>query len=159
DVRELRHARALLTTNLKVGGYVTWIYDCVADNLKPGKTRAQVQATIDDDPTLCERPKFHLGATRDAADEVTLGVVCLPRPPNKLEPSHLPKDELAKRPPVPKLAVGDYVIVSGKFDTSSPHSERNSDGLLVYAALDHAKPPATAPAIVPLPAIKLTPPA
>src|SRR5262249_41311737 len=92
DVRELRiHRRAFLATEISVGGYVTWIYDCVVDNLKPGKTRAQVQKAIDDDPTICERPKFHLGAAKDTRDDVTLWVVDVPRPANKLELRNLSK--------------------------------------------------------------------
>ena len=32
----------------------------------------------------------------------------------------------------PPYAVGDQVEITGTFKLSSPHSERNSDGLLVY---------------------------
>ena len=160
DVRELRvNGRAVVGTEIKVQGYITWIYDCVTDVMRPGKTRAQVQKAIDDDPTLCQRPKLHLAATRDANDDVALWVVDVPRAPNKLELRMLGKDELSKWPTPPKLALGDYVVLTGKFDYTSPHSERNSDGLLVFRAIDHVAPAANASAGVPLPAIKLVTPA
>jgi hypothetical protein len=124
--------RKLLGTEVKVKGYITWIYNCLAAVRKPGEPRAQAQKRIDDDQTLCERAKFYLGSSKDTDPERSLWVVDVPRPPFKLEKERLPKSELANWPAVPKLAVGDYVIVTGNFNLSSPHAERNSDGLLVY---------------------------
>jgi len=156
DVRELRvNGRSVVGTEIKVAGYITWIYDCVSDVMRPGKTRAQVQKAIDEDQTLCQRPKLYLGATRDTSEDYALWVVDVPRAPTKLEIRNLSKDEIAKWPTPPKLAVGDYVVVTGTFDYASPHSERNSDGLLVFHAIDHTTPPAKDPARVPLPTIKL----
>jgi hypothetical protein len=83
-------------------------------------------------------------ALSDAADtpaEKSLWVVDVPRPYYKVELSRLPKDELRNPPPdkcdpkkntCPPYAVGDEVTITGDFKLSSPHSERNSDGLLVY---------------------------
>src|ERR1051325_6181866 len=62
--RELRvHGKPMLGTEIRVKGYVTWIYDCVAAvaAANPRATRAQVQAAIASDGGLCERPKFYLG--------------------------------------------------------------------------------------------------
>ena len=132
-------------TEIQVKGYITWIYDCAKAIGKPRQTPAQIRKLIDEDPTLCERPKFYLGSTKDTSPEHALWVVDVPRPPNKLEKERLPRDELAAWPAVPKLAVGDYVVVTGKFDVSSPHAERNSDGLLVYGSLEHAAPSAPPP--------------
>jgi tetratricopeptide (TPR) repeat protein len=147
--RELRvGGRKLLGTEIQVKGYILWIYSCAKAVGKPKETPAQTQKRIDEDPTLCERPKFYLGSTKDTALEAGLWVVDVPRPPNKLEKERLPKAELAARPAVPRLAVGDYVIVTGKYDVSSPHAERNSDGLLVYGSLAHATP---SPALPPSP--------
>jgi tetratricopeptide (TPR) repeat protein len=155
ELRELRvNGRPLAGTEIKVHGYITWIYDCVTDVIRPGKTRAQVQKAIDDDPTLCQRPKFHLGATPDASEDVTLWVVDVPRAPNKLERKMLSKDDIAKWPTPPKFAVGDYVVVTGTFDYASPHSERNSDGLVVFHAIQPA-PVTVSAASIPLPALKL----
>jgi hypothetical protein len=139
SVKELRVAkRKFLDTDVKVVGTITWIYDCPKAVATQGETLASVQKRIDKDPTLCERPKFHLGDTATTPDEMTLWVVDVPRPPNKAEKARLPKAEIAAWPAVPKLAVGDRVVVSGRFAVSSPHNESNSDGLLVYAAIEPA---------------------
>lgn len=148
--------RPLLDQDVKVSGYVTWIYDCVTALQRPGQARAKVQRRIDADPTLCERPKFYLGDARDTAPEQSLWVVDVPRPFNKLEVERLPKADRTpatypdRCEPSPKqpgpfcmpLAVGDYVTLSGKFAVASPHSERNSDGLLVFGSVSSAPPPA-----------------
>ena len=126
-------------TRVRVGGYVTWIYDCTAALAQPGKTRAQIQKRIDGDPSLCERPKFYLGDARDTPPDRSLWVVDVPRPPNKLERERLPAAELARWPAVPRLAVGAYVEVTGTFALRSPHDEANSDGLIVYEAIDTLK--------------------
>jgi hypothetical protein len=100
---------------------------------------------IDEDPTKCERPKFYIGDAADTPPEKSLWVVDVPRPYNKLELERLPKDELRNPPPdkcnpktdpkksvCPPYQVGDQVEITGTWRLSSPHSERNSDGLLVY---------------------------
>src|SRR5690606_16746188 len=79
--------------------------------------------------------------TRDTPHERALWVVDVPRPPNKLEKERLPKEELRAWPKVPKYKLGDYVVVTGTFALQSPHSERNSDGLLVFEAIEPAKRP------------------
>ena len=152
--RELRvRGKRLLGTELKVKGYVTWIYDCPAALAagNPKATRAQILVAIDKDPTLCERPKLYLGDSKTTPRDVALWVVDVPRPPNKLERVHLPKAELAAWPAVPRVAVGDYVVVTGTWEIRSPHGEHNTDGLIVYKAVERATPsttpaPASAPA-------------
>jgi tetratricopeptide (TPR) repeat protein len=151
-VQELRvHAKKHLGTLVEVEGTVTWVYNCVDALLKKGQTRAQIQKRIDRDPTQCERPKFFLGTTGRAPVEQSLWVVDVPRPPNKIEKARLPKDELAKWPAVPKVAVGDRVVVTGTFTQVSPHQERNSDGLVVFSAI------APAPAAI-TPGARIAPP-
>lgn len=152
DVRALRFDRSLLGSTVKVGGYITWIYDCVTAVGKPGVPRARVQKQIDEDPSLCERPKFYLGPARKTLDMDAIWVVDVPRRPFKIEKERLPREQLAAWPPVPRLAVGDYVVVTGTWTLRSPHNESNSDGLLVFEALDHVAPPAAAPRLVPPPA-------
>jgi tetratricopeptide (TPR) repeat protein len=141
SVRELRVAGTKrLDTEVKVRGYVIWIYDCLTDVAKRGESRAKTQKRIDDDPTICERKKLYLGDTKDAARDKALWVVDVPRPPNKLERERLPKEELKAWPKVPELELGQYVTVTGKFALRSPHNEMNSDGLVVFAAIEPAKP-------------------
>lgn len=144
-----------LDQDIAVRGYVIWIYDCATELQRPGISRAQVQRKIDDDPTLCERKKLYLGDAKTTPPERALWVVDVPRPPNKLEKARLPKAELAAWPKVPVIAVGDYVEITGKFAVQSPHSETNSDGLLVFAGVTKVKPgpptlvPASPPVTVP----------
>jgi tetratricopeptide (TPR) repeat protein len=96
-------------------------------------------------------------------------VVDVPRRPFKLEQERLPAEELARWPAVPRLAVGAYVEVTGKFALRSPHDEANSDGLVVYEAIDTTKTappevaptaprPVTLPAVPALPAPAVSPP-
>ncbi len=145
-VRELRIAGAKLqNTQLAVKGVITWVYDCVTDNRRAGESDRQVHARIDADPTLCERPKFYVGDTRDTSRELSLWVVDVPREYNKLELRMTTKQDRDQpdrcepgdhtRKICPPYRVGDDVLVVGTFSTSSPHAERNSDGLLVYAAM------------------------
>jgi len=132
--------KKLLDTKITVKGYIIWVYSCVDEVRTPGEKPAAAQKRIDEDPTLCERPKFYLGMDKKTPVEKGLWVVDVPRLPNKLEKARLPKDELKNWPKVPKFKLGDYVAVTGDFKLSSPHSERNSDGLLVFASLAPAKP-------------------
>src|SRR5665647_2345469 len=105
--------KPLLGTEVKVKGYITWIYDCA-------KATGRTQQQLDADPTVCARPRFYLGARKGGAVEQSMWVVDVPRPPNKLERERLPKADLAKWPAVPRLAVGDYVAVAATFDLKSP---------------------------------------
>lgn len=132
-VRELAVlGKPLLGTEIQVSGYVLWIYDCASAERRPKESAASVKRRIDADPTICERKKLYLGDTKDTPLERALWVVDVPRPPTKLEKQRLPKDELAAWPKVPAIAVGDHVTITGSFALASPHSERNSDGLLVW---------------------------
>lgn len=141
DPRYLRvNGRKVLDTTIKVRGYIIWIYNCVDDVRGRKESRAAAQRRIDDDPTQCERPKFYLGSAKTTPVERGLWVVDVPRPPNKLEKTRLPKQELAAWPKVPRLKVGDYVELTGDFKIASPHNERNSDGLVVFASIAPVKP-------------------
>ncbi|HSD88363.1 MAG TPA: hypothetical protein VLB44_12635 [Kofleriaceae bacterium] len=150
SVKELRvKGRKLLDTELTVHGFVTWAYDCKTAIRKPDEDDKALQARIDEDPTLCERPKFYIGDTAQTPPEKSLWIVDVPRPYNtleikrikkkdRIEPDRCEPDELAKKPMesiCPPYAVGDEVEITGKFSTSSPHSERNSDGLIAFKSM------------------------
>lgn len=153
--RELRvHGKPVLGTEVKVKGYITWIYDCAAavGVANPKATRAQIQVAIATDPTLCERPKFYLGDARNTPRDASIWVVDVPRAPTKQERDRLPKEELQAWPAVPKLTLGDHVAVTGTWAVQSPHAEHNTDGLLVYKALDRATPAAAGAAAAAPPA-------
>ena len=145
SIKEMRvKGRKLLDTEITVKGIVTWAYDCPTAVREPGMDDKTVQKIIDEDPTKCERAKFYIGDAADTPAEKSMWVVDVPRPFNKLEIERLPKEELKTPPPdrcdpkkdkgitCPVYKVGDTVEITGTWKMSSPHSERNSDGLLVY---------------------------
>jgi len=145
-VKELRvKGKKLLESEVTVKGVITWAYDCPTAIRQPGMADKDLQKMIEDDPSKCERPKFYLGDAADTPAEKSLWVVDVPRPYYKVELSRLPKDEIRNPPPdrcdakadpkktvCPPYKVGDQVEITGTWKLSSPHSERNSDGLLVF---------------------------
>lgn len=144
-IKELRvKGKKLLDSDITVHGFITWAYDCATAVRKPEETDKDVQKRIDEDPTLCERPKFYIGDAKDTPPEKSLWIVDVPRPYNKLEMERMKKPERnlpdrcepGEKDPKKNIcgpyAVGDEVTITGTFKTSSPHSERNSDGLIVY---------------------------
>ena len=145
-VKELRvKGKKLLESEVTVKGVITWAYDCPTAIRQPGMSDKELQKMIEEDPSKCERPKFYLGDAADTPAEKSLWVVDVPRPYYKIELSRLPKDDLRNPPPdrcdakadpkktvCPPYKVGDQVEITGTWRLSSPHSERNSDGLLVY---------------------------
>jgi len=146
--RELRvRGQRALGTEVQVNGYVTWIYSC-AETLAASNrnaSQAQIAAAIQKDPTLCDRPKFSLGDTKGTSREASLWVVDVPRPPTKAELGARKKSDVAW-PEVPRVALGDYVAVTGTWALYSPHAEHNTSGLLVYKSLEHPPPPQPTPA-------------
>jgi hypothetical protein len=145
-VKELRvKGKKLLESDVVVKGVVTWAYDCPTAIRQPGMSDKDLQKMIEDDPSRCERPKFYLGDAPDTAAEKSLWVVDVPRPYYKADLSRISRDELRNPPPdrcdpradpkksvCPPYKVGDQVEVTGTWRLESGHSERNSEGLLVY---------------------------
>lgn len=181
SVKELRvKGKKLFDTDISVHGYITWVYDCATAIRKEGETDQQVHDRIDSpkivdqatkkmegDPTLCERPKFYIGDTKDTPPEKSLWVVDVPRDYNRQELKNVEKKDrnpvvenkcepTDKKDPkkyfCPPYAVGDEVTITGSFKTSSPHSERNSDGLLVYKKMHNETQKWDSPDIQPPPA-------
>jgi hypothetical protein len=164
SVKELRvKGKKLFETDLAVHGFITWAYDCQTANRKPDETDKDLQKRLDEDPTLCERPKFYIGDAKDTPAEKSLWIVDVPRPYNKLEMERMkkpernlpdrcePKEKDPKKNICPPYAVGDEVEVTGTFKMSSPHSERNSDGLLVYKKMKNVTQTWETPDIAPPP--------
>lgn len=154
--RELRLRGAPLRgTEMRVKGYVTSIYDCAAELARsnPDLGRAAILDAIDRDPRHCDQPRFYLGEVKGAPVEASISVVDVPRPPSKPERDSLSRAELAAWPAVPKIAVHDPVIVTGTWALRSPRGEYDSNGLLVYKALEHiapGTPSAVGPAAAPV---------
>jgi hypothetical protein len=145
-VKEMRvKGKKLLESDVTVKGVVTWAYDCPTAIRQPGMSDKDVQKLIEEDPSRCERPKFYVGDSADTPPEKSMWIVEVPRPYYKIELERLPKDELRNPPPdrcdakadpkkstCPPYKVGDQVEITGTWKLTSPHTERNSDGLLVY---------------------------
>ena len=155
SVKELRvKGKKLFDTEVTVKGVVTFVYDCATAIRGPNEDETAVQKRIDEDPTLCERPKFYIGDTAQTPIEKSLWVVDIPRPWNKLELKNLKKQQREQDPNAgmrcepnekdpkkqicPPYKIGDEVTVVGKFALSSPHTERNTDGLIVYKSMKNA---------------------
>lgn len=144
-VKEMRvKGKKLLETEVTVKGFVTWVYDCPTAVRKPNEETKDVQDRIDKDPTICERAKFFIGDATTTPAEKSLWVVDVPRPYNKIEIKRIKKDQRndplrcepdekdPKKAICPPYALNDEVEVTGTWKLASPHSERNSEGLLVY---------------------------
>ena len=137
--RELRvHGRGLYGRELKVEGYVTWIYDCATELARGNHeaSDAEIAASIDNMPELCDAPMFSLGDARQTPRDASIWVVDVPRFPHKSERTQRTRADLAALPAVPRLAVGDHVVVTGTWSVDSPKGERNASGLLVYRAVE-----------------------
>jgi hypothetical protein len=178
SVKELRvKGRKFLETEVTVQGYVTWVYECKTALREPGMTDEDVQKLIEAEPDRCERPKFYIGDAADTPAEKSLWVVDVPRPYNKaemkvrkkgdpVEPYRCDPAQLAKTPllsPCPPYKVGDKVTLTGTFSVASPHSERNTDGLVVFKKMKNetagyeSPPPVELPPGTPPPATKISP--
>lgn len=145
SVKEMRvKGKKLLETEVTVKGYVTWAYDCVTAVREPTESEEDVKKRIDADPTICQRAKFYVGDETGTPPEKSIWVVDVPRPYNKLELERIkkrdrndplrcePGERDKKKSVCPPYNVGDQVEITGTWRLSSPHSERNSEGLLVY---------------------------
>ena len=138
SVREMRlKSNKLLNTEVQIKGFVTWIYDCVAERQGPGDTAAQVRKRIEEDPTQCDKPHFFLGDAPDTSPERSIWVVGVPRKLRADELRLLSRQERNNLPKVPNIKVGDEVIVTGGWEKQSPDGFTNSDGLLLYKDLQN----------------------
>lgn len=161
SIKELRvQGQKYLKTEITVSGYVVWAYDCATAIRQPSEDDAAVKKRIETDPTLCRRPAFYLGDTDGTPVERATWIVEVPRLPTAAEKKNLPKELIETWPAVPPYKVGDQVIVTGTWTTSSPHGENNTDGLLVYSKMKNVTQNWETPALDPnaLPPATIAPP-
>jgi hypothetical protein len=138
SVREMRlKGRKLFESDLKIKGYITWIYDCAAEVRKPEMTDKQVAKLLEEQPDMCNRPHFFIGDTKDTPPEKSVWVVEVPRALRKDELKTYTKEEIRAMPRVPGFDIGDEVIVHGTWDQKSPKGFFNSDGLLAYKEMEN----------------------
>jgi hypothetical protein len=138
-VKEMRVAgsKYLNSDNITLRGFVVWAYDCATAIRRSGESDEAVAKRIEEDPMQCRRPAFYLGDDRSTPAERAVWVVEVARPPTAAEKKNLPKDVIKAWPPVPVYAVGDEVVVTGKWATTSPHGEGNTEGLLIYSSMNN----------------------
>jgi len=130
-----------LDSEIKAKGFIVWIYDCGTAIRTPDMTDKQVAELLANEPERCQRPNFFIADTAQMPRDKGIWVVDVPRPPREDEKKALPKEELAAWPEVPKYALGDQVVMEGKWAMESPLGFRNSDGLLIYKALTNLTVP------------------
>ena len=159
-VKELRvQGHRYLKQDVTLKGYVVWAYDCATAIRQPDEAPEAVAKRIEENPTLCRRPAFYVGDAPDTPVERAVWVVEVPRPYTKLEKERLPKEEIEAWPAVPPYKVGDEVVVTGQWNTSSPHGESNTEGLLIYTSLKNVTQAWEAPAPVQVADPAIRPPA
>ena len=169
-VKELRvKGTKLVDTDLTVHGFITWAYDCPTTVRKPEESDKDVQKRIDEDPTLCERAKFYIGDDKTTPAEKSLWIVDVPRPYNKLEMERMKKPERnlpdrcepnekdRRRASARRTRWATRSRSPARSRYSSPHSERNSDGLIVYKKMKNITQNWETPDIAPPPGAEGTP--
>lgn len=138
SVREMRLKSAkLLNSEVRVKGFVTWIYDCVSELQGPDESAADVRKRVEEDPTLCQRPHFFIGDSPDTSGERSVWVVDVPRKPRPDELRNMGRQERASLQKPPRIDLGDEVLVTGVWNRESPKGFSNSEGLLVYKDLEN----------------------
>jgi len=149
SVKELRvQGKQYMDTEISVHGFVTWVYDCATAIRTGDQSDADVKKAIEADPTKCRRPVFYLGDDAQTPGERSIWVVEIPRELREYETKNLSKEQKDWQnryekgvkvdidgKVVPPYKLADEVVVTGTWKLSSPHGERNSDGLLVYKTM------------------------
>lgn len=124
-----------LDTEVRVKGYVVWIYDCATAIRTPQMDDKEVAKILENEPERCSRPHFTLGDKPDTPPDRGIWVVDVPRAPRKddklLGPEIYAQME-AEWKALPPFKLGDEVTVTGTWALVSPKGFRHSDGLLVY---------------------------
>jgi hypothetical protein len=138
-VAEMRlNGNKFLDTEVRVKGFVIWMYDCATAIRTPDMDDKQLQRILADEPERCNRPNLYLGDKATDPTDRGIWVVDIPRPPRPDELKVLPKDVLRDWPKVPNFKVGQEVTVTGKWSLKSPEGFANSTGLLVYGSVQFA---------------------
>lgn len=145
-VAEMRlKGQKLLNTEVKVKGFVVWIYDCATAIRTPDMSEKELKRILADEPERCSRPHLVLGDAADTPPDRGIEVVEYPRPLRKDEKKGLPDEMVAEAEAayaaLPEFKVGDEVVVTGTWALKSPKGFRNSDGLLVYGAMENLSAP------------------
>jgi hypothetical protein len=147
SVREMRlQGNRFLGTEVRVKGYVIWVYDCATAIRTAEMSEAELKKVLEEEPERCSRPNLYLGDSRDTPPDRGIWLVEVPRQPRKDELKGLPEDMVREMQEqwsaLPPFQVGDEVVATGSWDLTSPKQFSNSDGLLVYKSLQNLTTPA-----------------
>jgi len=150
SVREMRlRGDRYLGTEVKIKGYVLWIYDCPTALRTPEMTDKELQRILRDEPERCNIPHFYLGDEANSPADKSVWIAEVPRAPRKDElkagDEELVAQMKAAFEAMPKFSVGDQLTVSGTWETSSPRGFKREEGLLVYGGLQNLSQAAATP--------------
>lgn len=147
-VREMRlQGNRYLGSDVRVQGYVTWVYDCATAIRTAEMSEDDLQRIIREEPERCDRPNIYLGDAPDAQTDKGIWVVEVPRQPREDElgtgayPPEMVDEIIDRFVNMPPFEVGDQVEVTGRWDLTSPTGFRNSDGLLTYSSMKNLSKP------------------
>jgi len=136
SVAEMRlRGNKFLDTEVKVKGYVVWIYDCATAIRTPEMSDKDVARLIEEQPEKCIPPHLYLGDKPDTPPDRGIWVVDVPRPMRKDDknlPNEMQAEMQARLKALPGFRLGDEIVLTGKWSLESERRFRNSDGLLVY---------------------------
>ena len=143
-----------LDTEVKVKGYVVWIYDCATAIRTPEMTDKELAKILENEPERCSRPHFTIADKADTPPDRGIWVVDVPRPVRKddklLGPEILAQME-AEWKSLPPFKLGDEVVVNGTWTLVSPKGFRHSDGLVVYKGMTNNTTGAAGTPVAPAP--------
>lgn len=150
SIKEMRlRGNRYLGTEVRVKGYVIWIYDCESAIRTAEMTKEEVKKILTESPERCYRPNIYLGDSPDTPADQGIWLVEVPRPAREDEVKTLDDVTLQEMQAawegLPKFAEKDQVIASGMWELSSPRGFKNSDGLLVYKTMENLTNPAPTP--------------
>src|SRR5687768_5782654 len=93
SIAEMRlKGNKFLDTEVKVKGYVVWIYDCATALRTPEIDEKALAKMLEEEPEKCTRPHFTLGDKPDTPPDRGIWVVDIPRPLRK-DDKNLAKEE------------------------------------------------------------------
>jgi hypothetical protein len=135
SVAEMRlRGNKFLDTEVKVKGFVVWIYDCATAIRTADMTDKDVARKLEEEPEKCMPPHFYVGDRPDTPPGRAVWVVDVPRPPRKDDKNRPPEEKAAieaRWKALPAFKLADELVVTGNWKLESERRFRNSDGLLV----------------------------
>jgi hypothetical protein len=147
-VSEMRlKGNKFLDTEVKVKGFVVWIYDCATAIRTPDMTDKALAALLENEPERCSRPHFTIADKPDTPPDRGVWVVDVPRPlrkDDKLLGKEIEAQMMAEWKALPPFKIGDEVVVTGKWTLVSMKGFRHSDGLVEYKAMQNLSTPGPA---------------